>query len=363
MTILASYLYGVVPAAQARTFGPIGLDGGEVCTVCEGGLGVVTSPSPRVAFAEVPPERTLHCLAQHQRVLEQVMRDSPVLPLKFGTFAADDRQVREILQGGRKDFAAALAQYAEVVEVDVSAVWADLQTVLTEIAGDETIVAMKARIAGQGAPGLDQKIQLGQAVRMLLDRRRERLAGELEGILKDRWPRMIVNTVQDDSVILNAAVLVRREDQSRFDRALEDMNRRYSDRLNFRCVGPLPPYSFATAEVRTLATDALDAARRSLGLGESASFSEIKAAYRHILQESHPDKDASGEAADRLQDATAAYELLEEYALNVRHTFAAGDRSPVLVRVRSLEDLRGGPRATRRLDRTRQGNRPGTEAA
>ena len=41
MTSKCSYLYGVVPADQARDVGPIGLDGGDVRTVSEGGIGIV----------------------------------------------------------------------------------------------------------------------------------------------------------------------------------------------------------------------------------------------------------------------------------------------------------------------------------
>ena len=112
------YLYGVVPAGASKEFGPIGLDGGEVRTVTDGGIGIVASDAERIPFAEAAPEKTLQCLAQHQRVLEQVLLGSPVIPLKLGTYADDDGQVLEILRAGRSEFAGALERYADKVEVD-----------------------------------------------------------------------------------------------------------------------------------------------------------------------------------------------------------------------------------------------------
>ena len=44
-------------------------------------------------------------------------------------------------------------------------------------------------------------------------------------------------------MILNAAVLIGRSEEAQFDQAIEQLNRGYGDRLDFRCVGPLPPYS------------------------------------------------------------------------------------------------------------------------
>ena len=363
MATNCNYLYGVVPAEAAETFGPIGLDGGNVRTVSDDGIGIVASNAARIPFAEVAPEKTLQYLAQHQRVLEHVMLGSPVIPLKFGTYADDDGQVLEILRAGRNKFAGALESYAGKVEFDVAVSWADLKSVLAEIARDETVVSMKAQIANRGEATMQQRIGLGQLVKELLDQKNKAAADRLVVSLRTKWENIVVNPTRDDSAVLNAAVLIDRAEEAEFDRVLDQLNRSYDNRLNFRRVGPLPPYSFATAEVKTVQASRLDAARQALGLGEQVSLVEIKGAYRRLLQEVHPDRNTEAGAADRLQDISAAYELLEEYALNFKHTFNGDHDAPVIVTVRSLEDLRAAAIASRPRDQSQRREFVGTEAA
>jgi hypothetical protein len=291
------------------------------------------------------------------------MADAPVIPLKFGTYADDDGQILDILHSGGKDLAGALAKYDGKVEVDLAAFWADLASVLSEFARDQTVVSMKAQIVNPAEATTEQRVRLGQAVKKLLDERRGRIADQLVVALRTNWPGIVVNPTKDDSTILNAAILVGRNEQAQLENVIDQLDRCYEGHVNFRCVGPLPPYSFATAEVETIGPNRLDAARRMLGLGESASLAEMKGAYRRLLQEVHPDRNTEACAADRIQEITAAYDLLEEYVLNVRHTFNASLNGPVIVKVRSLDDLRAGMRGPARCAPPRRPDRLGVEAA
>ena len=363
MATNSSYLYGVVPAGGAKNFGPIGLDGGDVHTVSDGGIGIVASNAARIPFAEVAPGKTLQCLAQHQRVLERVMLGSPVIPLKFGTYADDDGQILRILHCGRNEFAGALEKYADRIEVDLSAFWGDLKSVLAEVARDQAVISAKAQIGNQTQATTAQCVRLGQLVKELLDQKNKAIAERLLVTLRTKWQNIVVNPARDDSAVLNAAVLIDRAEEAEFDQILEQLDRCYDSRITFRRVGPLPPYSFATAEVKSVQASRLDAARRALGLGESASLAEIKGAYRRLLREMHPDRNTDPLAEDSLKELSAAYELLEEYALNFKHAFSGEQDAPVIVTVRSLEDLRANAITSRGRDRSRRRVCVGTDAA
>ena len=340
MSTQCSYLYGIMPADAAKDFGAIGMDGRDVHAVPCGAVAMVTSPAEHIDFTQLPAERTLRYLAEHQRVLERVMAETAVIPLKFGTFADDDRQVLGILESGQAEFGDALDKYADKLELDLVTSWADLQAVLAEVATDPVVLAMKAEIAAGGEATLEQRVRLGQLVKRLLDKRREQIAAELVAALRAKWPNIVVNPTKDDSMILNAAMLVGRDEEQRFDKFIDQLNRDYGNRLNFRYVGPLPPYSFATAEVKPVDTGELEAARRLLGLDESARLGKIKAAYRRLLQEVHPDRNPEADAAERMKDLVAAQKLLEEYTLNCKYTPRRYGGKPVIVKVKSLPELR-----------------------
>jgi hypothetical protein len=116
-------------------------------------------------------------------------------------------------------------------------------------------------------------------------------------------------------MVTNVALLVDQEGRGALDRRLEVLDEEFAGRLHFRCVGPLPPYSFATVEVQVPFFEAVDEARRRLGLGETAPPGEIKRAYHRLAGRLHPDhnpKDPEAEA--HMAELTQAYQLLTAYA-------------------------------------------------
>ena len=64
-----------------------------------------------------------------------------------------------------------------------------------------------------------------------------------------------------------------------------------------------------------------------------------------------------------MREISAAYELLEEYVLNFKHTFSAAQDAPVMVKVRSLDDLRGSPYGRATAAQPPRRDRVGAEAA
>ena len=339
------YLYCVARANRHGSFGVSGIGerGGAVRAIADGGIAMVVSRAPRVCYADKPPERTLRDLAAHQRVIEQVMGGCTVVPMKFGTFAADEAEVIRILQAGRDDFERALARFDGRIELDVVATWPDLAPVFDEIATEAAVQELMAEVP-RAAPDqqFQQRVRLGELVKERLDERRNELAERIVTALRDRTDDVCMNGLKDDSMIVNAALLIWGEAEAGFDAALRELDEQFQGTLNFRCVGPLPPYSFATAEVKAVKPAALDAARRALDLPECASLAQMKDAHRRLARQCHPDHNPGDAAAEaRLKEATAAFKLLEEYCGNVKHALAPGQCEALpVVKIRKLSELR-----------------------
>jgi len=345
------YVYCVTSAADGSPgFGPIGIGerGDEVRTVASDGIGLVVSRSPRISFTEIPPEQTLRHLASHQRVIEQVMKRSTVVPVKFGTYADGEADVLKILRENRSELEQALSRFAGTIELDVVVTWADLSPVLQEIATEEPVRKMKAAIAAMPlGQTLEQKIKLGELVKDRLDLRRTDIAEEILQGIRGLARDVSVNHLKDHSMILNVALLLDRGAEGDLDARVAELDERFDGALNFRCVGPLPPYSFGTAEVKTLDAERLDAARSALELPPAASFNEIKQAHRRLAQQFHPDNDPTEAAAARLQEAGAAFKVLEQYCHNVKHSLAGGEcEGLAIIKIRKLSELRAAASAS-----------------
>ncbi len=318
MTNDAKYIYGVIQNGGRTAFGPLGIGGraDEVYVVFYHDLAAVVSDCPAIDYNAVKDKKKIvRDLAAHQRVTEEVMRHSSILPMKFGTMVKDEKSVGSVLRQGYFNLKEAQAAFQDKVEVEVVVTW-DLASVVREIGNEEPIAKLKAKVEGKpGLRGLNDRIKLGKMVYESLGRRREDRQRETLEVLANCSIDTQNNALMDDSFVMNAAFLIDKERQDEFDKRLEELDRRVGGALNFRRIGPLPPYSFATIEVRPMTHEEVKRARELLGLGEKATLREIKKAYYGLAQECHPDAQPKSDGEERFTQIAQAYKLLRSYCL------------------------------------------------
>ena len=115
-------------------------------------------------------------------------------------------------------------------------------------------------------------------------------------------------------MIFDRSYLIQREKEPLFDEAVNHIANEYEDRLAFKYLGPLPPYSFTRLEITRGNFEAVDEARKTLESPEKASLEQIKASYRRLSLLYHPDRNPDDPGAEeRFKNVTRAYEILEAY--------------------------------------------------
>jgi len=312
----ATHLYAIIPTGEEVVFDIAGVDNRDtVRAVPSQDFAVVVSASPSEDYRSLNREQIVRYLLAHQRVVETVMRDFPVLPVKFGTVLSDESQVRRFLDQGQDLFLSALEKFARLVQMEVVVFW-DIQTIFDRIGEEERIAHLKAKIAGRPAEATtDERIELGRMVQASLEERRGILRSVIVPLLENLALDVVVNPVMDDSMVVNLALLMDESRRGVMDGKLRMLDEIAEGRLQFRCIGPLPPYSFAAVEVRVPSFEEIDAARRQLNLGETTTFSDIKRAYRKLIRRLHPDLNPNdSEAEVRMAELARAYEFLTDYA-------------------------------------------------
>ena len=322
------YVYGIVPTPELVTFDVSGVDGADddVYTVPHGDLAAVVSRATRADYRGLTRPQVARSLVAHQRVVEAVMEEFPILPVKFGTVLPSEATVHRLLQQGRNIFASALDRLAGQVQSEIVVLW-DTPQVITEIAQEEAIVQLKAQLAAAANDGAASellakaRLAVGQMVFASLQQRRtaicDRVLPQLRAVASD----VAMNPLMDDSMVLNVALLVKAgtaqtaEDGTDLDRLLEALDLEFEGRLTLRCVGPLPPYSFATVEIQLPSFAVIDAARQRLALEEVATAGDIKRAYYRLASQLHPDHNSPGaETEGEMTALSQAYRLLMAYA-------------------------------------------------
>lgn len=345
----ALHLYCVIGDGEGPEAPLIGLDGRRVFAVRHRELAALVSLGPVRVYKAMRREEIMPHLFAHQAVVERAMEGRTVVPVKFGTVARDEAEVRRILERSHPRLRAALAAMEGKIELDVVAQWRDLESVFRQIAEEPEFRRLTASIAVRcPAPATEERIRIGQAVKARLDRVREERADEIVEALRPLAEELCPHALLDDRMILNTACLVERAREPGVGEALERLSDRYGDSVDFRCVGPLPPYSFGTVEVRTFELETIERARRLLDLAEDAGLAEIRDAYRRVARQCHPDHagrqagEDGRDAVDWFEAVTRAYRLLTEYR-QVGPSFRARDvEEAVAVRLLPSGPGRGG---------------------
>jgi len=321
-----TYLYNIIPAGKGPDIDIAGLDQQKVRAITHNNIAAVVGGSPLADYHGLDRQQAVRYLLAHQRVVEAVLRDHVVLPVKFGTVLPDRQRVCDLLTQGEDLFCRAMDELADQVQLEVIVLW-NLQDVFKEVAEDEAVVQLKTQAAAQAQEeSLDGRIAVGKAVYDLLERRRSTLRDAVISALREMGGDLIVNPNMDDSMVANLALLVGRDNCELLDQRLQTLDGQFEGLLNFRRIGPLPPCSFATVEIRVPVFEEVDKARRLLELGERHDRNGIKQAYRRLAGQIHPDICPDDSEADGLSSEIAsAYRLLMSYADSASCSFGDGE--------------------------------------
>jgi hypothetical protein len=347
--MVAMYIYAIIPTGKRMLFDVAGMDDDhdEVYSIPYHDLAAVVSASPLADYRGLKRDEAVRYLVVHQQVVEAVLRDFPVLPVRFGTVLPDETWVHHLLKQGESLFRTTLERFDGQVQMEAVVLW-NLAEVFQEIGREDDIAQLTARMANLSPEKtVTERVAIGQMVKASLERRRAELVDCLLPPLQEVALDQAINPAMDDSMVANVALLVDEAGRGQLDQRLEMLDKRFEGRLHFRCVGPLPPYSFASVEVQLPTYEVVDEARRRLGLGETATQGEIRRAYRQLVARLHPDHNPQDpEAEARMTAMTQAYQLLTAYAQSQaleRERPMTNDERPTINDQRSSFVIRRSP--------------------
>lgn len=322
----SKYLCGVIREAQVKRFGSLGIGDGnsEVYTIPYQEIAGVVSDTRQVDFSSLLKETLAQFLVKHQAMIEQVMKTHTVIPVKFGTFLESEESVKGILRKGYPRLQALLGQMEGKIELDLVATWRDVKQELVKISQEDPKIRQFKEAIEKKPPdkGLQDRIAIGVMLKEALDQKRGQLQVQMLELLKAQAERLQPHDLMNDEMVLNCACLIDRGREEQFDRALHDLDSQFQGEINFRCVGPLPPYSFSTIEIKRADPAGLEAARALFGFGEEAKAQEIQERYRRLVRERHPDRSpGDAQAQERFEELQAAYQTLIEYCQGEKASF------------------------------------------
>ncbi|MDY7030758.1 MAG: GvpL/GvpF family gas vesicle protein [Thermodesulfobacteriota bacterium] len=243
------YLYCIIRSDEDRNFGPIGIGqrGDVVSTIEFNSISAVISNTPMTQYVINRENMTAH-----ERVIEEVMKDYTVLPVRFCTIAASAEEVRTLLRRRCTEFKGLLRDMDNKVEMGLKALWKNMSQIFNEIVEENSEIKRLKKNAEDKSRNSNNihKINLGRAVKSALETKKAFEARKILKALKPLIFDMKTNDSYGDSMFLNAAFLIDRTREKELDLLIGDRIEEERERVTFRYVGPAPPFNFVTIEVK-----------------------------------------------------------------------------------------------------------------
>jgi hypothetical protein len=189
----------------------------------------------------------------HEKVIEEIMKDQAVLPLKFGTIFESEANVEKLLKVNNVEFKAVLNHLAGKEEWGLKIYCNSGYFKDALCSKDERIIEKDKEILASG---------IGKA--FFLKKKRDEIIKDIinekiSEYTKDCFERLKVTAVDTkinnilpkevtentEEMVLNAAFLINNKRIKEFENVLTYLKTKYIDKgLIFDCTGPWPPYNF-----------------------------------------------------------------------------------------------------------------------
>jgi len=315
------YIYGIINSNNAlHIFTPKDSYRRErVYSIPYQDISAVVSNSEIIEYAYSSKDTLAKLLVWHQKVIEKIMDlKYTIIPVRLGTFAIDEAEVKDILSKGYSLIKDVMEKTRDKIETDVVAIWSDFNSVLKEVGEEKEIKELKEKIlVNPKGITVDDQMKVGVMIKKALDKKRGKYALQIQTYLRDYCKSLKIHGLMDDKMVINAAFLINKHEQKDFDKKVEELNSEFAEKLNFRCITPLPPYSFYTLEIKKMKFEEIDWARKKLELlDDFATKNEIKKAYRKLAFSFHPDRNPNTPGTvEEFDEITKAYRILSEYCV------------------------------------------------
>jgi hypothetical protein len=236
------YLYCIIETNQHQSFGPIGIGGrgDELQTICFQNIGAVVSNSPIMKYS-VSRENTI----AHAKAIEEVMKEHTVLPVRFGTIAENEEEVKKILAREYDKFVDLLKNIEGKKELGLKAIF-DKEALYKGILEKyEDIRELKEKFMALPSERTHyQRMEIGNRVESALQKEKEIYQKYILDALSPLALEVKINHNYGELMIINAAFLVKEVNELKFDQMIQGLTEKLAEKIKFKYVGTLPPFNF-----------------------------------------------------------------------------------------------------------------------
>jgi hypothetical protein len=190
----------------------------------------------------------------HEKVLEEIMKQFTVLPVRFSTISehSDDAAILRIIEkdytkfdemltkmDGKKELGLKILAHEEAIYEGILEKYDDIRSMrdkLINLPVDKTHY---------------QRMKIGEMVADALKKETGNYKALILDALTPLAAEVKINDNYGEMMILNAAFLIKNTSEPEFDKTVNALDERFGRFMTFKYVGTLPPYNFVNLVINT----------------------------------------------------------------------------------------------------------------
>ena len=270
-----------------------------------GNVSAIVGPETKWRMFRSAEHNNLARLQNYQSVLEAVMEVTAILPARYQTVLPGREAVCTLLAQHGHKLAKPISDYGHLIEIEVIVEWDLNEIVKTILSKDGLDTSRLGRTSHGMATALQQEIT----------KRRETLSRYIRHALQGISVDLSDVRDPDPGVVTRHVLLLEKGRDTDLFMLLREIDKSGVGKLRMRCIGPLPPCSFASVEVWVGDHDMIESARMNLNLNPIVEKGEIRRAYHSAIKKLHPDlNNVLAGNVDEINAIRDSYELLSMIA-------------------------------------------------
>ncbi|GER86456.1 hypothetical protein KDW_06180 [Dictyobacter vulcani] len=245
------YLYGIVATNDNKDFGPIGIGGrGDIVYMLPyRDIAAIISKSPIKKY-----HVTRDNVRGHTSVLEKVVEDYTVLPVRFCTIAKNEEMITEkLLKARYQEFVDLAKDIQGKMELGIRARWKDMDAIFAELVEEnKSIKTLKAASLREKDKQKQyaSSVKIGEMVKKALEKKRAKETQTLLDAVKPLSLDYKEGQLYGDMNLVNASFLIEKTKESDFDKKVNALQQEYQERTLLIYTSSIVPYSFVELVVK-----------------------------------------------------------------------------------------------------------------
>jgi len=245
------YIYGIIRHSGSIDFGPIGIGkrADRVYGINYKDISAIVSNSPIIQY-----EARRVNMTTHEKVLEEIMKEFTVLPVRFSTISEhnDDAGIQRILEKDYDKFSDLLRKMDGKKELGLKVLAHEAPMYESILEKYQNIRILRDKLKNLPVDKTHyQRMKIGE---MVVEALKKETTGYKDTIIDALIPLsedIKTNDNYGEFMILNAAFLIKNSNESEFDKAVNELDSKYGKLMTFKYVGTLPPYNFVNLVINT----------------------------------------------------------------------------------------------------------------